>query len=208
MDIDTLGPETMEVLVARGLVRDVQDLYTFDPKALAGLPGFKEKKIAALGAGIEASKDRPFRTILASLGIPELGRRGAELLIEAGFRSLEALMGAAETGNTEALTAVDGIGEATAEILIRELSRPEVQARLKGLEAAGLSMEEAPAGPEYPPIFQGQTWCVTGSFTNFKPRSLAEEEIKRRGGRTVTAVTGENHPSAHGKRRRRKEGEG
>ena len=41
-----------------------------------------------------------------------------------------------------------------------------------------------------PRIFEGQTWCVTGSFKNFNPRSLAEEEIKRRGGRVVSGVTG------------------
>ena len=48
----------------------------------------------------------------------------------------------------------------------------------------------SPAPSEFPAVFEGQTWCVTGSFENFKPRSLAEEEIKKRGGKTVTSVTG------------------
>lgn len=39
-------------------------------------------------------------------------------------------------------------------------------------------------------IFQGQTWAVTGSFENFKPRTTAMEEVKRRGGKVVTSVTG------------------
>ena len=76
MNIESLGPETIDILIRQGLVKDVQDLYTFDPEALTGLPGFKEKKIAALSAGIEASKKRPFRTILASLGIPGAGTAG------------------------------------------------------------------------------------------------------------------------------------
>jgi len=39
-------------------------------------------------------------------------------------------------------------------------------------------------------IFEGQVWCVTGSFDRFKPRSLAVGEIEKRGGRIVTSVTG------------------
>ena len=191
MDIESLGPETMEVLVSRGLVRDVQDIYTFDPEELLGLPGFGEKKVAALKAGIEASKRRPFRRVLASLGIPELGLRGAELLVEGGFRSLDVLTGAVEAGDPTVFTALDGLGDVMADILIRELSRPEVKARLQGLREAGLSLEEVQAGtPVEVQIFQGQTWCVTGSFENFKPRNLAEEEIRKRGGKVVSAVTG------------------
>jgi len=191
MDIENLGPETMEVLINRGLVRDVQDLYTFDPRTLLGLPGFGEKKVAAIAAGLEASRHRPFRRVLASLGIPELGLRGAELLVEGGFRSLETLTAAVEAGDRTVFTALDGLGDVTADILIREFSRPEVKARLQGLKEAGLSLEEAgDSSPSEDQIFQGQTWCVTGSFENFKPRSLAEEEIKKRGGKVVSAVTG------------------
>ncbi len=191
MDLENLGPETMEVLIRQGLVRDIQDIYTFDPESLLGQPGFGEKKVAAIKAGIEASKKRPFRRVLASLGIPELGLRGAELLVEGGFSSLEALYAAVEAGDPSAFTGIDGIGEVTADIIIRELSRPEVKARLRGLKEAGLSLEEtSSAAPKEDQIFQGQTWCVTGSFDNFKPRSQAEEEIKKRGGKVVSAVTG------------------
>ena len=41
----------------------------------------------------------------------------------------------------------------------------------------------------HPQSFSGQTWCVTGSFEHFKPRELAIEEIKRRGGRITSGVT-------------------
>ncbi len=35
-----------------------------------------------------------------------------------------------------------------------------------------------------------QVWCITGSFVNYKPRSLAGKEIEIRGGRTVSSITG------------------
>ena len=37
---------------------------------------------------------------------------------------------------------------------------------------------------------ENQVWCITGSFANFKPRSLAGREIEIRGGRTVSSITG------------------
>ena len=191
MDIENLGPETVDTLLKEGLVADIQDIFTFDPERLYGLAGFKEKKIEAIKAGIEAARDRPFKTVLASLGLPELGSRGAEILIEGGFRTMDSLLEAAQKGDVEGLTAVDGVGEITAGIIVSELKKPEVRIRIEGLRAAGLNFE-APAEepPEEEQIFTGQTWCVTGSFSRFKPRSLAVEEIKKRGGKTVTSVTG------------------
>ena len=38
-------------------------------------------------------------------------------------------------------------------------------------------------------MFLGQVWCVTGSFNTWKPRELALEEVKKRGGTTVSAVS-------------------
>jgi DNA ligase (NAD+) len=59
------------------------------------------------------------------------------------------------------------------------------------LKAYGLHLEakEEPVESK-PQIFSGQVWCVTGSFEHFKPRSVAEELIKERGGRIVSGVTG------------------
>ena len=38
-------------------------------------------------------------------------------------------------------------------------------------------------------IFRGQSWCVTGTFENFNPRSKAMDEIKKRGGTEVSGVS-------------------
>lgn len=69
MDIEGLGPETVDVLIRNGLARDVDDLYFFDPDKLLDLPGFGEKKVAQIREGIEKSKGQPFHVVFASLGI-------------------------------------------------------------------------------------------------------------------------------------------
>ncbi len=49
--------------------------------------------------------------------------------------------------------------------------------------------DEKEEGPVLEQIFKGQSWCVTGSFENFNPRSKAMDEIKRRGGTEVSGVS-------------------
>jgi DNA ligase (NAD+) len=190
MDIENLGPETLEVLVQKGLVRDIDDIYRFDPAALLELPGFGEKKVELIRQGIARSKDRPYRRVLVALGIPEIGQKVVELLCEAGYRDIDSLLALAARGDPSPLLAIHGIGEKTAETLIRELARPEVRRRIEGLRRAGLAMSESPreAAPKAGP-FRGQVWCVTGSFERFKPRELAMEEVKKRGGKVSASVT-------------------
>lgn len=191
MDIDNLGPETLDVLIERDIIRDVEDLYTFDPQVLLDLPGFGEKKVQLIREGLQKSKRQGYRNVLVSLGIPEIGQKVAELLVEGGYRDIDTLLEAAEKKDPALFTGIHGIGEKTAQTLIEELSRPEVRRRIEGLRKSGLHFsEEAPARQVIlPQTFAGQTWCVTGSFENFKPRESAMEEIKRRGGRVTSGVT-------------------
>jgi DNA ligase (NAD+) len=192
MDMEGVGPETLETLIRQGLVKDVQDLYTFDPGALLSLPGFGEKKVELIRAGIAASKGRPYRRVLVALGIPELGQKAVELLVDAGYRDIDSLLELADRGDPAPLLEIHGIGERTAETLLAELSRPEARRRIRDLRRAGLNFrEEASAsGPAKAGPFSGQTWCVTGSFQRFKPRELVMEEVKKRGGKVSASVTG------------------
>ena len=141
--------------------------------------------------GIAKSLNRPFITVLSSLGIPELGKKAAELLINSGLTSVDRLLETADNDDAERLTAIHGIGERTAETIISELKRPEQRQRIEALRAAGLKLEADQSELSVSDgIFSGQNWCITGSFDNFKPRDAALDEIKKRGGSTVGTVTG------------------
>jgi DNA ligase (NAD+) len=191
MDIEGLGPETIDVLVKNGLVQDVADIYSFDPRRLLELPGFGEKKVAAIREGIEKSKKLPFHVVFPSLGIPEIGQKVTELLVEAGYTDIDSLLKLSDAGDPTPLLSIYGIGERTAEMLLRELRRPEVRKRIFRLREAGLafSEKETQVSSDLPQTFSGQTWCVTGSFQRWKPREAAMEEVKKRGGRVSDNVT-------------------
>ena len=189
MDIENLGPETIEVLLQRGLVRDVPDLYELDPDVLLDTPGFGPKKVALLREGIQASKGRPYRAVLPALGIPELGQKVTELLLGAGYLGIDDLYAVVDAGDPAPLLEIHGIGEKTALRILQELSRPEVRRRIQRLREAGLRFREDGPAVQATGELDGTVWCVTGSFDRFKPRVHAEEEIRNRGGRVVGSVS-------------------
>ena len=191
MDIEGLGPETVDVLIRNGLARDIADLYFFDPDKLLDLTGFGEKKVAQIREGIEKSKGQPFHIVFPSLGIPDIGQKVTELLIEAGLSGIDSLISLADSGDPAPLLAIHGIGERTAETLIRELRKKPMKRLIGRLRKAGLNLQEKahPQVSDLPQTFAGQTWCVTGSFAAFSPREKAMEEVTRRGGKAGDSVT-------------------
>jgi DNA ligase (NAD+) len=198
MDIENLGPETIDVLLEHDLVRDLPDLYTMNWQKLLEVPGFGEKKVALIREGILASKRKPYRAVLPALGIPELGQKVTELLLDAGYRSIDDLLKIADAGDPTPLLEIHGIGDKTAERLVRELSDPTVRERIERLRTLGLSFSEkdeagergtAGSRPDQAGSLAGTVWCVTGSFQSFRPRERATEEVLRRGGRVTSSVT-------------------
>lgn len=191
MDIEGLGSETIAVLIERKMVIDPADLYTADYKQLIDAEGFGEKKISQIEKGIAASRSQPYQVVLRSLGIPELGKRASQLLIEAGVHTIDQLIDISRAGDPESITSIHGFGEKTAKHIIDAFRDPLLLEQIDRLRAAGLNL--AAAAPEEKRAdlpFSGQSWCVTGSFTGYKPRSRAADLITENGGKVTTAVTG------------------
>lgn len=192
MDIENLGPETVKKLIELGLIKDIPDIYFFNPDDLLGVEGFAEKKVKLIKEGIEKSKEQPFEVVLASLGLEEIGPKVVELLIEAGFDSIDKLIKTAKKKKPDIFTKIQGIGPKTAEKIIQQFNDPYILDMIEKLKKAGLKFSKGKKEKEeeYSKIFEGQVWCVTGSFKNFKPREIAMEEVKKRGGKVVSQVTG------------------
>ncbi|MBP5161974.1 MAG: NAD-dependent DNA ligase LigA [Spirochaetales bacterium] len=193
MDIEGLGARTVEILYDKGFVRSINGLYEFDFNNLRFVEGFggtEGKKIESIKLALQQSLNTPFRNVLVSIGIPEFGKKAVDLVCDAGFDSMDKLLDVADRNDIEALSAIKGIGPKTAETIIDGLKSETVRKLIEDLRSAGLHMEdEKEEGPVLEQIFQGQSWCVTGSFEHFNPRTKAMEEIKRRGGTEVSGVS-------------------
>ncbi len=191
MDIEGLGSETISTLIRKKMVSDVADIYMIDYGVLEQEPGFGSKKIKQIRESVQKSLQQPYSTVLRSLGIPEVGKKAVELLIDHGITSVDELIAIARSRDKDRLLEIKGFGEKTAAAIIREFSDHAVIERIASLRALGLSFEkEKKETASFRQTFAGEVWCVTGSLEHYKPRSRAQELIKERGGRVVTAVTG------------------
>ena len=91
MDIEGMGPQTIQTLIAQGLIKDEADIFNLTAEPLIGLEGFAEKKVENLLASIQVAKTRPFPQVLVSLGIDGVGSTVAALTADS-FNSMEQLL--------------------------------------------------------------------------------------------------------------------
>ncbi|MBQ2528508.1 MAG: NAD-dependent DNA ligase LigA, partial [Spirochaetales bacterium] len=193
MDMEGLGPRTIEILYDNGFVKSIGDLYRFDFNLMKGLKGYggtEGKTIENIKTSILQSRKTPFRNVLVSLGIPEFGKKAVDLVCDAGFDSMSKLLELADNKDEQSLSTIKGIGPITANLIIDGLNSPTTRKLIDELREAGLRMEdEKKDNSDLEQIFRGQSWCVTGTFENFNPRSKAMEEIKKRGGTEVSGVS-------------------
>ena len=188
LQIEGLGPATIDQLVDKELVRDVADLYALEVEPLSELDRMGIPSARNLVHQIEQSKEAPAEKLLFGLGIFHVGENVAELLIER-FLSLDALGRA----TLEEIESVRGIGPQIAESVFNFFSHN--QPLLDKLREAGLhcfTVEAASNRPEASiaadSFFSGKTFVVTGSLEGMT-RGEASNEIKSRGGKVTSSVT-------------------
>jgi DNA ligase (NAD+) len=186
LDIQGLGAQIVEQLVARDLVEDPADLFHLDVSALAALERMGERSATKLVAAVAASRPTTLDRFLYALGIPEVGDATARVLAR-HFGSLAALMAA----DAEALTSVPDIGPVMADRITTFFRQPRNQAVIERLRAAGVHWPESPPAAPLAAAtgtLAGRTFVLTGTLPNLA-REAARERIEAAGGRVVGSVS-------------------
>ena len=112
MNIDSLGPETVDEYFRHGLVKNIADLYDIDVQQING-NGNRQKSAQKIVNGIAASVHVPFERVVFALGIRFVGETSAKLLAR-HFKTMDALMHA----SLQDLVEVEGVGEVIAKSVI------------------------------------------------------------------------------------------
>lgn len=182
MDVEGLGPETIELLVNAGLIHNPADLYELRREDLLQLERTGEKTVDNLLLGLEKSKQQTFERLLFALGIRYVGETVAKKLAR-HFKNIDRLMVATQ----EELLAVDEIGLRIAQSVQSYVEREDNVALIRRLVAHGLPMavEEQEGATEQ---LKGLTFVVSGTFEHFD-RNGIKAEIEKHGGRVASAVS-------------------
>jgi DNA ligase (NAD+) len=182
MDIDGLGETLVGTLLEHGLIRNAADLYDLREEQLLELEGFAEISAGRLIAAIEASRERPFHSVLFAVGIEEVGEVTARNLATQ-FRSIDRLLAA----STAEIEETPGVGPKMAAAIVEQLSRPGLRELIERLRAAGLDFEEDGPPPGEGPL-AGLAFVITGTLPTLT-REQASERITAAGGRVSSSVS-------------------
>jgi len=182
MEIEGLGDERIDQLLAAGKIRDYPDLYRLRREELVGLEGWGERSAEKLLASIAESRGRELHRLLFAVGIRFVGERVAKLLA-AHFGSLEALASASE----EELVAVPEVGPKVAAAIRDYFADERQRRRLAALAEAGV----APPAVERPRAgrpLAGSTVVLTGRLAG-RSREEAAAGLEALGARVAGSVS-------------------
>ena len=183
MNVDGVGPQTIDALMDAGLIADVADLYTLTKEDFLNLEGFADVSAQKAVDAIHARRSVPLMRFIYGLGITHVGEETARALAE-HFHTLEKLTEASE----DELRAVPDIGPVVAESIVEWFAHPYNRDILKKFIKAGVHIERA-KGPAKGKL-SGKTFVVTGTLDTMS-REQAEEAIRAHGGAVSGSVSKE-----------------
>ena len=184
MNIDGLGPETVDMFYRLGLIKNTADLYQLTADDIKNLDRMGEKSAENIIKGIEASKEVPFERVLFALGIRFVGETVAKKIAKS-FNDIDEL----ENANLEKLINIDEIGEKIAQSILTYFANPLNRELIERLISTGLQLyrrEEDLSG--YTDKLAGQSIVISGVFTHHS-RDEYKELIEKNGGKNVGSIS-------------------
>ena len=184
MNIDGLGPETVDTFYRLGLIKDTADLYQLTAEDIKNLDRMGEKSAENIIKGIKASKEVPFERVLFALGIRFVGETVAKKIAKS-FNNIEEL----ENADLEKLTSIDEIGEKIAQSILIYFSSPLNVNLIERLKSAGLQLYRKEEDlNEYTDKLAGQSIVISGVFTHHS-RDEYKDLIEKNGGKNVCSIS-------------------
>ena len=185
MNIDGLGPETVDLFYQQGLIHNVADLYTLRANDIAGLERMGTKTAVKIIHSIADSKEVPYERVLFALGIRFVGETAAKKLARA-IPSIDELASA----DVEKLKNIDEIGEKIAQSIVdyfQNESNKQLVERLKSIGLQFALKEDDQAVPRSNKL-EGLSIVISGVFSKHS-REEYKELIERHGGKNVSSIS-------------------
>ncbi|WP_317321610.1 NAD-dependent DNA ligase LigA [Leyella lascolaii] len=183
MNIDSIGPETVDEYYRRGLISNFADLYEIKIEDING-DGNRERSARKVLNGINASKTVPFERVVFALGIRFVGETSAKLIAR-HFKNMDALMEATE----EDLKDVDGIGDVIARSVVDYFASEKNRMIVERLKKYGLQMSVVSSSEDNgSDKLAGMNIVISGVFANHT-RDEYKAMIEKHGGKNVSSIS-------------------
>lgn len=184
MNINSLGPETIEDLFRRGLICDAADIYALTEEQIAAQQTAEGKSARKIVASIEESKQVPFERVLYAIGIRFVGEIAAKTLA----RYYGSMQKVAEA-TLDSLLQINGIGEVIAGSVIQYFDNPANCAFVERLRQYGLQMELGEQQQQAKSNkLEGQSVVISGVFRHHS-RDEYKAIIEQHGGKNAGSIS-------------------
>lgn len=182
MNIDGLGPSTIEQMLDKNLISSYADIYYLTFEDLSCMDNFKEKSINNLLNAIRDSKANCLSKLLFALGIRHVGANTAKQIAKT-FGTMDSIINA----DYESLSAVEDVGGIIAQSVVDFFSKDVNIEIITRLKEAGVNMNYI-AEASSDDRFKDMTFVLTGTLSNMK-REEAAQIIENFGGKVSSSVS-------------------
>lgn len=182
MNIDSLGPETVDSYFEMGLIHDAADLYNLKVENLCGAFGEKMRSAKKIIDAIEKSRQVPFERVLFALGIRFVGKVVAKGIAR-HFKSMDAL----QQASIDDLLTCDGVGEVIATSVRNFLLNERNLLFIERLKAAGVQMQINETASTST-LLSGCTIVISGTFEQHS-RQEYKNIIENNGGKNASSIS-------------------
>ncbi len=179
MDIDGLGGETIDALVDNDIVETISDLYQLKKDDIIDLERFADKSAENLLNAIKKSKYRTLTRFVYALGIPEVGKHVARLLVNK-FGSIDNIMKADKSDLLE----IDEVGPEIAQNIVHFFGEKRNIKEINNLKDLGVKMKTKTEGGK----LQDKRFVFTGALDEYT-RSEATQQVEQEGGEVSSSVS-------------------
>lgn len=183
MNIDSIGPETVDDFYSRGLIHDAADLYSLSAGDIAGYGGSREKSARKMTKGIADSRQVPFERVLYALGIRFVGKVSAKNIARA-MKSIDNVANA----SAEQLSEIEGVGAVIAQSVRAYFADEKNREFVERLRGAGLQMCVAVDTEPKGTALAGQSIVISGVFERHS-REEYKAIIEQQGGKNVSSIS-------------------
>ncbi|MDB8805396.1 NAD-dependent DNA ligase LigA [Romboutsia sp. 1001216sp1] len=184
MNIDGLGESIITLLLDKGLIKDIADLYTLNKDEVVKLDRMGEKSANNLLNSIEKSKSNDLWRFINGLGIKFVGTKGAKILAN-NFKDLDLIMSA----SNEELVNLEEFGGIMANSVVKFFQEEKNIKLIEKLKSCGVNTKSIQdESSDIAKIFEGMKIVLTGTLPTLK-RNDAKEMIESRGGKATSSVS-------------------
>lgn len=181
MNIDGLGPATIDQLIDNSLVSNIYDLFSVTKEQLLTLDKIKDRSADNILEAISSCKAQNLDKLIFSLGIRNVGEKAATLICER-FDTIEKIMSA----TVEDICLIDGIGPIIAESVVKFFDGDGAKHLIEMLKRTGVNTVYTSS--KVSKKLQGLTLVVTGTLPTLS-RDEANDLIENNGGKAASSVS-------------------